>query len=247
MLATMAVGKTNAPAVRPLSTGHAIASRRKWLGLTAEDVVERTNNAINLKLLSQLENNRYDPRKLTLGKYQALLRVLKWTPAEFEEATGVPPLTSEYLPGATEYTPTLRVPVMGTVSAGLAAIEEMGEAESYVHIDPGLSPALASAAPRNLYALRVNGDSMVSDKASLTVPDGSIVIVEVGAVAEHGNLVVAWLPNRETLVVKLFQEGRDGEGDVVLRSYNPRGPMFRLGAEPIEVRGVVRLVHIVPK
>lgn len=242
MLAVMAVGEKNRPAVGPLSSGHAIASRRKWLGLTAEELVERTDGHINLKLLSQLENNHYEISDLRLVKYKALLGALQWTPSEFEEVTGVPPLTSESIPGAEAYTPTLRVPIVGSVSAGLAAIEEMVEADAYLHIDPRLSPAISRANPGSLYGLKVNGDSMISDYASKIVPDGSHVVVEVGAAPEHGDLVVAWLPNRETLVLKLYQE----DNHVVLRSYNPRGPVFRLGQEPIEVRGVVRMVQIIP-
>lgn len=242
MLASVAVREKERQAVKPSSPGNAIAARRKWLGLTAEELVERTGGSINLKLLSQLENNHYDPGDLRLSKYKALLDALQWTPAEFEEATGVPPLISDPLPGAEEYNPTLRIPVVGTVSAGLAAIEEIVEADTFLHVDPRAAPPLANRSPGKLVALIVNGDSMVSDNAARMVPHGSQVVVELGATPEHGDLVVAWLPNRETLVVKHYQEDRS----VVLRSYNPRGPIFRLGEEPIEVRGVVRMVQIFP-
>lgn len=241
MLASMAVTRTDKLIVRPLSTGHAIAARRKWLGLTAEEVVERTDGAINLKLLSQLENNRYDPADLKLGKYKALLDVLKWTPGEFEEATGVPPMAPEPLPGAEAYNPSLRVPVVGTVSAGLAAIEEIVEADSFLYIDPHVVTSVRNAAPGSLVGLIVNGDSMVSDSAARTVPHNSHVVVELGAVPQNGDLVVAWLPNRDTLVLKMYQDDRNA----VLKSFNPRGPVFRLGEEPIEVRGVVRLVQTI--
>ena len=242
MLAAMAVGEKNLH-VRPSSPGDAIAARRRWLGLTAEELVEQSNDEISLKLLSQLENNRYGLENLRLSKYKALLNVLRWTPAQFEEATGVPRLLSDPLPGAEEYEPTLRIPIIGTVSAGLSAIEEIVEAETFLSIDPRVAPhQLASAPPGSLYALLVNGDSMVSDFAAKEVRHGSHVVVEVGAAPTHGNLVVAWLPTREILVVKAYQEG----SDVVLRSYNPRGPIFRLGAEPVEIRGVVRMVVSYP-
>lgn len=241
MLACMAVGRKDRLVVKPASPGAAIAARRRYLGLSQEDVVRLTNGAINLKLLSQLENDHKHPKTMRLAKYQALLSALRWTPAEFEEATGVPPLTSDPLPGAEDFEPVLRIPVMGTVSAGLAAFEEIVEADSFVQVDPRLAPGLASIPPDALVALTVNGDSMISDSAARMVPHGAHVVVEVGAIPTHGDLVVAWLPNRETLVIKLYQEGRD----VVLKSYNPRGPVFRLGEEPIEVRGVVRMVQIV--
>lgn len=96
--------------------------------------------------------------------------------------------------------------------------------------------------PQDLVWMLVNGDSMVSERASRSVPQGSLVLVEVGALPRHGDMVVAWLPARDTAVIKQFQEGSDS----VLRSYNLAGPVFRLGEEPLEIRGVVRLVQYKP-
>lgn len=243
MLAVMAVGEKKRPAVRPTSPGHAIAARRKWLGLSAEDLVERTDGAINLKLLSQLENNHYDPKDLRLGKYMALLSGLQWTPSEFEEATGVPPLATEgSLRGAESYVPTLSIPIVGTISAGMMGAEEYVEAEGHLSIDVMIAPQLASIPPNRLVSMRVNGNSMASEKAARQIAPGSYVVIELGAIPTDGSLVAAWLPRRDLAVLKEYRE----DTSTVLRSYNPGGPVFRLGDEEIEVRGVVRMIVTIP-
>ena len=87
-----------------------------------------------------------------------------------------------------------------------------------------------------LVVLTVNGDSMVSPNAALSVPHGSMVIVERGAMPTDGELVVAWIDELELSVLKRYDEG----DDVVLKSLNPRGPVFRAGEHKIDIRGVVR-------
>lgn len=53
MLASVAVREKERQAVKPSSPGNAIAARRKWLGLTAEELVERTGGSISLSTHSQ--------------------------------------------------------------------------------------------------------------------------------------------------------------------------------------------------
>lgn len=243
MLATMAATTPKRPPVAPSSPGAAIKARRTYLGLTADDVVELTGKVINLRLLTRLENDHISPSTLRVGKYRALLAVLKWTPSEFEEATGVAAVAGEPddLPGARPYSPTLRIPIAGSVSAGLQAVQMDADFTDHLYLDPSL-PGLRNRREADLVALRVNGDSMVSERAGMTIRPGSHVIVELGAIPSDGDIVAAWLPQRDTAVIKEFKEGFDA----VLRSLNPAGPVFRLGTEPIEVRGVVRAVIAYP-
>lgn len=227
--------------VSPATPGAAIRARRAYLGFKQEDIVERTRNVVNMRLLSRLENDHKSPSSLSISKYNALVGALQWTPTEFEDATGVAPVTVESIPGARPYEPSLEIPVAGTVSAGLTMLgNRMDDAET-IPIDLEAA-GLAGVNPSDLVWLRVNGDSMMSDYASRYVPQGSLVLVEVGAAPRSGSLVVAWLDNREIAVLKQYQE----DGDPILRSYNPRGPVFRLQDEPVDVRGVVRLVQFKP-
>jgi len=229
-------------AARPASVGAAIKARRAFLGINAEDVVELTGGIVSLKLLSKLENNHTSVASLKLGRYRSLLSALQLTPAEFEELTGVTAALPEpeEMPNATAFLPTLRIPIAGTVSAGLRSVN-VSDATDHLALDPSL-PGLRGRASTNLVALRVNGDSMVSDRASNSIRPGAHVIVELGALPSNGDIVAAWLPDRDTAVIKEFREG----SDVVLRSLNPTGPVFRLGEEAVEVRGVVRMILSYP-
>jgi len=242
MLSLMAATMPGRTRARPASVGAAIKARRAFLNLKAEDVVDLTRGAISLKLLSKLENNHVSPASLKLGKYRMLLSVLQLGPAEFEELTGVPASAPEpdELPGSTPYTPSINVPLVGTVSAGLKG-HIVNDDHDTISLDATL-PGLRGRQKQNLVALVVNGDSMVSDCAATTVRPGSHVVVELGALPASGDLVAAWLVNREVAVLKQYGEG----GDVVLRSFNPSGPVFRLKDEPIDVRGVVRVIMSYP-
>lgn len=240
MLANMTEGST-VRRVAPATPGSAIRARRSYLGLKQEDIVERTNNVINMRLISRLENDHKSPASLTLTKYNALVAALQWTRQEFQDATGVAPTSEETLPGSRPYRPTVDIPIAGTVSAGLANLGGSMDAAETMPVDlPAVG--LTGVNTHDLVWLRVNGDSMMSEKAARYVPPGSYVLVEVGAVPRNGEMVVAWLPNRDTAVLKEYQES----GDPILRSYNPSGPVFRLRDEPIEVRGVVKLVQFKP-
>lgn len=226
--------------IPPKSAGAAIAARRKYLGLTQEELADRTNNIINVRLQTRLENNKMSAATLTLTKYNALVAGLQWTREEFMAATGVAP-ASEEIPGSFPFHPSIRVPVLGTVSAGLASIGgEMDDVET-MPVDLEAS-GLRGINPDSLVWLIVNGDSMVSETAGRHVPPGSRVLVEVGGLPTDGDLVIAYLGARDTYVVKKFRE----QSQTVLRSLNPSGPVFRLGDEPLEIRGVVKLIQYKP-
>lgn len=242
MLAYMAATMNKRPIVKAKSVGAAIRARRAYLGLRAEELAEITGGVINTRFLSRLENDHISPASLRVGKYRALLAGLRWTAAEFEEATGVQPVTTDdELPGSRPYIATLSIPIAGTVSAGIQAVQMDTEFTDFLHLDPSL-PGLRNRRESDLVALRVNGDSMVSEHAALSVRPGAHVIVELGAIALHGDMVVAWLPRRDTAVIKLYRES----GEVVLRSINPAGPAFRQSDEPLEIRGVVRAIISYP-
>lgn len=222
-----------------VSAGAAIAARRRALNLTNDDVVNLTKGVVNQKLLSRLENDHVGIQKLRVTKLAALLSALRWTVADLEEATGVK--LSEGLPGAESYVPNLRLPVLGTVAAGLRDVDEsMSEPVDFLTVDPH-SSGLRGRPTEQLVVLTVDGDSMMSENVQRSIPHGAQVIVELGATPVNNDIVAAWLPDHGTAVLKRYQE----EG-AILRSHNPRGPVFRLDDANIEVRGVVRLVQYRP-
>ena len=113
------------------------------------------------------------------------------------------------------------------------------EAGNYTVIDnfrPDNRPEKVSVSvpiKRHTYALRVHGDSMVSD-VSDSFPDGSIVIVEPEMRAEPGDYVIATNALNEITFKQLVKDG----GDFYLRPLNSRYPIKPLGSS--RVIGVVR-------
>ena len=86
---------------------------------------------------------------------------------------------------------------------------------------------------RHTYALRVHGDSMVSETAD-SFPDGSIVIVEPEMEARSGDYVIALNHANETTFKQLIKDG----GEYYLKPLNARYPIKLLGEA--RVIGVVR-------
>lgn len=228
--------RRNSDAVRP---GAAIAARRRALDLTSEDIAALTKGVINQKLLSRLENDHLSVTQLRVTKLTALLGALRWTVRDLEEATGV--TLDQGLPGAETYAPSFRIPILGTISAGLRDVEQsMENPTDYITVDAH-AEELRGRPHSALVALRVTGDSMVSESVARSIPAGSRVVVELGAIPSDNDVVAAWLPEHGTAVLKRWRE----EG-AVLRSVNPMGPIFRAADTTIDVRGVVRLVQFRP-
>lgn len=86
---------------------------------------------------------------------------------------------------------------------------------------------------RHTYALRVHGDSMVSDNAD-SFPEGSIIIVEPEMEALPGDYVIVLNGANETTFKQLIKDG----GDFYLKPLNTRYPIKPLGGA--RVIGVVR-------
>lgn len=113
------------------------------------------------------------------------------------------------------------VPILGRIAAG-APIETVEHPEPLAWSD--LVPS-----DRDVYALRVRGQSMIDDG----IHDGDIVLVERRSNVVDGDLVVAVLPEEQATLKRIYRE-KDGfrlqPSNMALR------PMF---AREVEVRGVV--------
>ena len=114
------------------------------------------------------------------------------------------------------------LPMLGRIAAG-TGIEEVPDHDEF---------DLASLVPsgREVFALRVQGESMIED----AIADGDVVLVERRDSANNGETVVAVLPN----------------GDVTLKRYYKEKDMIRLQPanstmEPIMVEGDVPIRGVV--
>lgn len=86
---------------------------------------------------------------------------------------------------------------------------------------------------RHTYALRVHGDSMVSETGD-SFPEGSLLIVEPELEGVPGDYVIALNAENETTFKQLVKDG----GDLYLKPLNARYPIKPLGSA--RVIGVVR-------
>lgn len=86
---------------------------------------------------------------------------------------------------------------------------------------------------RHTFALRVHGDSMVSDTGD-SFPEGSILVIEPELDPEPGDYVIALNTVDETTFKRLVKEG----GDLYLKPLNPRYPIKPL--DGAKIIGVVR-------
>jgi repressor LexA len=89
---------------------------------------------------------------------------------------------------------------------------------------------------RGLYALQVQGDSMID----ALVNDGDIVIVRYQHRVENGEMAVVWLKEREEVTLKRFY--LDWEGRVRLQPANPTMKPIYVDNSQVEVQGKVVIV-----
>jgi repressor LexA len=88
---------------------------------------------------------------------------------------------------------------------------------------------------KDLYALRVEGDSMIDSN----VQDRDIVIMEPTREARNGDMVAAWLIMKEETTLKHFYKEKD---HVKLKPANPSYPTQTYRPNEIEVHGRVMMV-----
>ncbi|MBF9061254.1 transcriptional repressor LexA [Rhodobacterales bacterium HKCCSP123] len=99
------------------------------------------------------------------------------------------------------------LPVMGRIAAG-TPIEAISEVASHVAV-----PQQMLRGGRSHYALEVKGDSMIE----AGINDGDIVVIEEGATAENGEIVVALVEGQEATLKRLRRKG----GMIALEAANP--------------------------
>ena len=98
----------------------------------------------------------------------------------------------------------VRIPVIGQIAAGLP-IPVPGDLEGAEHNETiELGHDLFNDNPRDVFALRVKGLSMVD----ALINDGDIVLLRQQATCENGETVAVWLKDeRETTLKKFYHEG----------------------------------------
>ena len=129
----------------------------------------------------------------------------------------------------------VRVPVLGTIAAGrpipVPDAVAINEADELIEVTRDL---VGSA--NDVFALHVKGNSMIDAMIS----DGDIVVMQAAQTAENGDMVAAWITDREETTLKRFylENGR-----VRLQPANPSmDPIF---VDPASVQIQGRVVAVI--
>ena len=142
--------------------------------------------------------------------------------------------------GARPVTSTMKVPIVGTVSAGRGEtnVEPEGELEVPEEV-------LRRYRHYSLFALRVTGDSMYCEDLPVSIPPGAYVVAAAELSPQPGDVVVAWHEPTQTGYLKEWHPRREHQ---VLRSWNPDVPPILVQPEDeIAVQGVVVNVTFDPR
>ncbi len=115
------------------------------------------------------------------------------------------------------------LPVMGRIAAG-TPIEAISEVANHVAV-----PQQMLGAGRSHYALEVRGDSMIE----AGINDGDIVVIEEGAVADNGDIVVALVDGQEATLKRFRRRG----GMIALEAANPAYETRVLREDQVTVQG----------
>jgi repressor LexA len=128
----------------------------------------------------------------------------------------------------------LQVPLVGRIVAG----EPVPVPASDFDYMPDETVSIARGIVRdenNLYALQVQGDSMID----ALINDGDIVVMQHQTEAKNGDLVAVWLRNQEETTLKKFYLE---DGQVRLQPANPYMDPIYVDAKNVEIQGKVVLV-----
>ena len=125
-----------------------------------------------------------------------------------------------------------RVPVLGNIAAGEPLPVFTSDSWHAEETDSVDLPSFLTQGKEHVYALRVKGVSMID----ALVADGDLVLLEPVPQPENGDMVAAWLTDREETTLKRFYL----EGDTVrLQPENPTMEPITVPAESVAVQGRV--------
>ena len=130
----------------------------------------------------------------------------------------------------------LKVPLRGNIGASLPLESVMSDDFSPYDEDDAIeiSASMVNGRSEDLFALRVNGDSMID----AMVNDGDIVIMQHQQTASNGDMVAVWLED-DTMTLKYFYYDEDR---IRLQPANPTMDPIYAAPKDVQVQGKVMMV-----
>ena len=124
------------------------------------------------------------------------------------------------------------VPILSSIAAGDPLHIPPSSAWQQEALDTVEVPAFMTNGKTEVFGLRVKGESMID----ALVADGDLVIMEPADNVNNGDMVAAFLKDREEVTLKHFQMS---DGTVTLHPANSTMQPIRVPAENVSVRGRV--------
>ena len=125
------------------------------------------------------------------------------------------------------------IPLLGVIGAGSHVPPRDNDwlepALGYIKVPPGMVKGRD-----RVYAVRVQGDSMVED----LIADGDIVLMRYQETAENGDTVAAWLKDAEIMTLKEFHLEEDRRR-VRLQPRNPLMEPLYADPDDVEIQGKI--------
>ena len=126
----------------------------------------------------------------------------------------------------------VRVPILGNIAAGeplLTPTADSLRSDEFENLD---LPAFLTKGKEDIFALRVKGTSMID----AYIFDGDLVLLEADISPDNGDMVAAWLNDRDETTLKRFFL----EGDTVrLQPENENMEPILVPADKVSVKGRV--------
>ena len=150
-------------------------------------------------------------------------------------ATRLDPVAQNAL---TKLTNMVRFPIAGRIVASAPVpIPESPvsyfDSEHFVEVARSMLP---SRDTQDLYALEVQGDSMID----ALVNDGDVIILKRTPSADNGDMVAVWLVDKEETTLKHFYREKNR---IRLQPANPRMKPLYYKPENVQVQGKVMMVY----
>ena len=130
----------------------------------------------------------------------------------------------------------VRVPILGSIAAGEPLQVPPSDTWHVVEVDNVDLPSFITQGRQEVFAVRVKGESMID----ALVADGDLVVMEPVSQPQSGDMVAAWLTDREEVTLKHFHMEN---GMVTLQPANAAMKPITVPAEKVAVQG--RVVGVV--
>lgn len=125
----------------------------------------------------------------------------------------------------------IQVPLLGTIAAGEPiTVPDSGTWNDYAAENIEITDDFSRN--KNIFALRVKGLSMID----ALIDDGDIVLMEQVNSASNGDMVAAWIKDREEVTLKRFYKER---GSIRLQPANSTMDPIICRPENVEIQGKV--------